>query len=169
MAQLKIVKRLFRRLWPEDAHSCGEALEKLRGGRRLVREAWLDNCIVCLLNMLGEGLKELDSDCERAAALREVELFSRQLGGIYRDAFKYIVKEFAELYNIECGVLYTTKPLHAVLAFYKCRDRRQLAYVRAVDLLWRGIADYIEGIGEFPDILRPKFRQIYKPCIERYT
>ena len=165
-----VIRRLFRRLgllWPEDVHSCGEVLEKLRAGYLIVNEVWVEECVSCLFYRLEKGFRELSSDYEKAAGLREMEIFARQLGGLCRDVFRQRVRRLAELYNIDCRALYATKPLHAVLAYYACRDRRQLAYVRAVDLLWRDIADYIEGRREFPNILRPKFTQLYKPCMEK--
>jgi hypothetical protein len=165
-----MIKRLFRRLgllWPEDVRNCGEVLEKLRGGYLIVSEVWVDDCVYCLFHRLERGFRELNSDYEKAVGLREMELLARQLGGFFRDIFRQRVRRLAELYNIDCRALYATKPLYAVLAYYKCRDRRQLAYVRAMDLLWRDIVDYIEGRREFPDILRPKFHKIYEPCMEK--
>jgi hypothetical protein len=161
-----MIRRLFRRLWREEAHSCGDVLEKLRGGYLIVDEVWVRDCVVCMFRSLERGFRELSSDYEKAVGLREMELLARQLGGFYRDIFKRVVKELSELYNIDCRAVYAVKPLHAVLAYYKCRDKRQLAYVRAA-ALWRTVADYVEGVGRFPDILRPKFNEIYKPCMEK--
>jgi hypothetical protein len=162
-----VIRRLFRRLWAVDAHSCEEALEKLRSGYLIVSEVWVRNCVVCMFRMLEKGFWGLDSDYEKAVGLREMELLARQLGGFYRDIFRRVVDSFVKFYNIDCRAVYAVKPLHAVLAYYKCRDRRQLAYVRAVDLLWRGVADYVEGVGEFPGLLRPKLSKIYEPCMAK--